>query len=106
MDERSELVYVTGQGRVKKAAAPKQALAALGTAKLSLRRMGGGKVASVVSGLGLPEAELKLLCSEFRKKFGAGGTVKAFTIEIQGDRREALVKLLAEKGFKAKLAGG
>lgn len=106
MSERSELVYVSGLGRVKqekpKAAPP----AATGAAKVALRRLGGGKVASVVSGLGLGEAELKALCSECRKKFGAGGTVKDFTIELQGDRREALVQLLASKGYKAKLSGG
>lgn len=105
MSERSELVYVSGLGRVKQEK-PKAAPPAGGAAKIALRRLGGGKVASVVSGLGLGEAELKALCSECRKKFGAGGTVKDFTIELQGDRREALVQLLASKGYKAKLSGG
>ena len=37
---------------------------------------------------------------------GTGGTVKEWTIEIQGDQRENLKAELEKRGFKVKLAGG
>jgi len=37
---------------------------------------------------------------------GTGGAVKGFTIELQGDHRDALEGLLLEAGFRSKRAGG
>jgi translation initiation factor 1 len=50
--------------------------------------------------------ELKALCSELKKQCGCGGSVKGFTIEIQGDVRDKLKGILENKGMKVKLAGG
>ena len=41
-----------------------------------------------------------------RNACGAGGTVKDGRIEIQGDRREIVAKILTEAGFRPVLAGG
>jgi translation initiation factor 1 len=37
---------------------------------------------------------------------GAGGTVKEGRIEIQGDQRETVARLLTEAGFRPVFAGG
>lgn len=73
------------------------------------REVGGraGKTVTVASGfvgIGLPEKE-RLLRS-MRAACGCGGTVKDGRIEIQGDQREAVCRILGEAGFRPVLAGG
>jgi translation initiation factor 1 len=65
-----------------------------------------GKGVTVVSGLGLGEAELAALATELKKKCGSGGAVGAGRIEIQGDHRDRLVEELTKRGWRAKRAGG
>jgi translation initiation factor 1 len=65
-----------------------------------------GKGVSSIEGLGLSADNLKTLCSDLKKHCGCGGTVKEFTIEIQGDVREKLKAYLEAKGMKVKFAGG
>jgi translation initiation factor 1 len=65
-----------------------------------------GKGVTVISGLGLPPAELESLATELKKKCGSGGAVDAGRIEIQGDHRDRLVEELTRRGWKAKRAGG
>jgi translation initiation factor 1 len=67
----------------------------------------GGKTVTVVTnftGIGLPEKEQ--LAKKMRNACGAGGTVKDGRIEIQGDRREVVAKILSEAGFRPVFAGG
>ncbi len=67
----------------------------------------GGKTVTVVSGfvgIGLPEKEQ--LTSLMRKACGTGGTVKEGRIEIQGDKREIVARILTEAGFRPVFAGG
>ncbi len=67
----------------------------------------GGKTVTTVSGfmgIGLPEKEA--LAKRMQKTCGAGGTVKDGQIEIQGDRREAIARILEEAGFRPVMAGG
>jgi len=66
----------------------------------------GGKTVTTVSGVGLPEAELRELAGELKRRCGSGGSVKDYVIEIQGDHREAVVAELERRGFTVKLAGG
>jgi translation initiation factor 1 len=65
-----------------------------------------GKGVTVVSGLGLPLAQLESLATELKKKCGSGGAVADGRIEIQGDHRDRLVEELLRRGWKAKRAGG
>lgn len=60
-----------------------------------------GKPVTVVTHLSLAEADLKALASHLKSRLGAGGTVEEGEIVLQGDRRETLPALLAEKGFRA-----
>ncbi|PTX96675.1 translation initiation factor [Opitutus sp. ER46] len=67
----------------------------------------GGKTVTVVSGfigIGLPEKEQ--LAKKMRAACGCGGTVKDGAIEIQGDQRETVARILREAGFRPVFAGG
>jgi translation initiation factor 1 len=67
----------------------------------------GGKTVTVVAGfvgIGLPEKEA--LSKKMRAACGCGGTVKDGRIEIQGDQRETVARILAEAGFRPVFAGG
>ena len=67
----------------------------------------GGKTVTVVTGfvgIGLPEKER--LARSMQKACGTGGTVKEGRIEIQGDKRTEVTRILAEAGFRPVLAGG
>ncbi|HEY4302348.1 MAG TPA: translation initiation factor [Candidatus Didemnitutus sp.] len=78
--------------------------------RVDLRRttMGrGGKTVTLVSGfigIGLPEKEQ--LAKKMRAACGCGGTVKDGQIEIQGDQRDVIARILTEAGFRPVFAGG
>jgi len=67
----------------------------------------GGKTVTVVKGfvgIGLPEKQR--LARAMQKACGTGGTVKDGHIEIQGDKREEVARILAEANFRPVFAGG
>ncbi len=67
----------------------------------------GGKTVTVVGGfvgIGLPEKEA--LAKAMQRACGTGGTVKEGQIEIQGDKRSEVAKILTEAGFRPVFAGG
>ena len=67
----------------------------------------GGKTVTVVRGfvgIGLPEKEQ--LAKAMQKACGTGGTVKAGQIEIQGDQRTTVARILTEANFRPVFAGG
>lgn len=67
----------------------------------------GGKTVTIAQnfvGIGLPEKEA--LCKKMRGAAGCGGTVKDGAIEIQGDQREVVARILREAGFRPVMAGG
>jgi translation initiation factor 1 len=67
----------------------------------------GGKTVTVVSGfLGIGQAEKDRLAKEMQQACGAGGTVKEGRIEIQGDQRETVARILTDAGFRPVFAGG
>jgi translation initiation factor 1 len=55
-------------------------------------------------GIGLPEKEN--LVKQMRAACGCGGTVKDGQIQIQGDQREAVARILEGAGFRPVFAGG
>ena len=67
----------------------------------------GGKTVTVVknfTGIGLPEKEQ--LAKTMQRACGTGGTVKNGQIEIQGDKREEVARILTEANFQPVFAGG
>ena len=67
----------------------------------------GGKTVTVVTGFtGIGLAEKETLAKEMQQACGAGGTVKEGRIEIQGDQREAVTRILTNAGFRPVFAGG
>ena len=67
----------------------------------------GGKTVTVVKNfVGIGLAEKERLASEMQKACGTGGTVKEGRIEIQGDKREEVARILVKAGFRPVFAGG
>ena len=67
----------------------------------------GGKTVTVITGfVGISQAEKEQLAKAMQKACGTGGTVKERRIEIQGDRREDVARILTEAGFRPVFAGG
>ncbi len=92
------------------ASVPSPAAASGSRGRVDIRRETGnrgGKTVTVVpgfTGIGLPEKEQ--LAKKMRAACGCGGTVKDGQIELQGDKREPVAKILAEAGFRPVFAGG
>lgn len=61
-----------------------------------------GKAVTIVSGVPMTADQLKNLARELKTRCGAGGTIKDWTIEIQGDHRDKLVADLQSRGFTVK----
>ncbi|MEO6036230.1 MAG: translation initiation factor [Verrucomicrobiota bacterium] len=67
----------------------------------------GGKTVTVVTnfvGVRLPEKEA--LAKKMQKACGCGGTVKDGKIEIQGDKRSEVARILTDAGFRPVFSGG
>ncbi len=67
----------------------------------------GGKTVTVIKGfigIGLPEKEA--LAKAMQRACGTGGTVKNGQIEIQGDKRTEVARILTEANFRPVFAGG
>lgn len=94
-------------GAIKPAMAP---LKEKNRGRVEIRRETGGRGGKTVTtvdgfiGIGLPEKET--LCKKMRGACGCGGTVKDGVIEIQGDQRETIARILTEAGFRPVMAGG
>jgi translation initiation factor 1 len=102
----SRLVYSTDAGRISQSDAP-LILETDGIVRIRRETKGRkGKGVTTVSGLDLPEAQIKSLAKQLKQKCSTGGTVKACVIEIQGDHREKLKVELEKLGHNVKLAGG
>ncbi|MCU0650792.1 MAG: hypothetical protein MUC52_00965 [Candidatus Omnitrophica bacterium] len=83
--------------RIKKDAPPKDCTA------LSIRyetKGRKGKGVTVIKGLALSVNELEELAGKFKRRFGTGGSVVQYTIELQGDLRSQVKEELAKIGFK------
>lgn len=108
VSKNSKLVYSTDIGRIK-AIDPPPSLPPQGDGFVRIRRETAGrngKGVTTLSGFALSATELQTLAKQLKQLCGTGGTVKEWTIEIQGDQREKLKTELEKRGFKVKLAGG
>jgi translation initiation factor 1 len=115
--KRDPLVYSSAGGRrcarceqpIAGCRCRESARAARGDGVVRIRReIGGrrGKTVTAISGIALPDGELRALAGELKRSCGTGGSAKDGVIEIQGDHRDALAALLRAKGYVVKLAGG
>jgi translation initiation factor 1 len=65
-----------------------------------------GKTVTSITGIPLPDSDLRELAAELKRSCGSGGSAKDGVIEIQGDQRDAVVALLEARGYRVKRAGG
>ncbi len=108
MKKNSRLVYSTDKGRIKTTDSEAET-SPTGDGIVRIRRETSGRkgnAATTISGVPLPEAELKALAKKLKQTCGSGGSVKNAIIEIQGDHREKVRDLLTKEGYTVKLAGG
>lgn len=111
----SRLVYSTSQGKIcpdcakpinscvcrdiKKAAVPNSD----GVVCLRYETKGRkGKGVTLITGLPLSEAGLLDLAKRLKQRFGSGGSVKDYTIELQGDHREQAAQELRKLGYSVR----
>jgi len=67
----------------------------------------GGKTVTVVKGfVGIGLREKEQLAKAMQRACGTGGTVKEGRIEIQGDKRTEVARILSEANFRPVFAGG
>lgn len=87
-----------------------QGLAKKNRGRVDIRRTTagrGGKTVTVIDGfVGIGHAEKESLAKAMQKRCGCGGTVKEGRIEIQGDKREDVARVLEAAGFRPVFAGG
>jgi translation initiation factor 1 len=62
----------------------------------------GGKTVTVLDGLPRNSDFLEGLGKELKKLLGTGGTAGEALIELQGDHRAPLRRILSERGFRVK----
>ena len=102
-----DIVFSTERGRIKpekpKPSVPKgDGIVRVG--RETKGRKGSG--VTVVTGVPLHPEGLKELAKKLKQKCGTGGTIKGWTIEIQGDHRDLLVSELQALGYTVKKSGG
>ena len=74
--------------------------------RLRLDRRASDRVVTVVTGLPGNAADVAELARTLRAACGAGGTVKGGALELQGDHRDRVEAILAERGLRSKRSGG
>jgi translation initiation factor 1 len=74
--------------------------------RIWLKRLGGGRLLTVVKEYVGTEEDLQSLGKLLKMKCSSGGTVKNGEILIQGDHRDKIVNFLNKNGYKVKLSGG
>ena len=70
------------------------------------RKGRGGKTVTLIEGLQLSVSASEALLRQLKSGFGTGGSIKDGVIEIQGDRRDAVIRHLEGMGCKTRRAGG
>lgn len=76
------------------------------TLYVSLQRLKGGKIATVIENFIGTTTDLEDLGKQLKNKCGSGGTVKDRIILVQGEQREKIIGILNTLGFNTKKKGG
>lgn len=78
-----------------------------GILRVSREKKGrGGKTVTLISGLEGDKKEISQMNKALKKRFGCGGAVKNWVIELQGDLADQAVDYLTKQGHKVKRSGG
>lgn len=75
------------------------------TARLRVEKRAKGKLVTVVAGLKPDETDLPGLLVRLKNSCGAGGNLVDELLELQGDHRTRIEKLLMDAGYKVKVGG-
>ncbi len=67
--------------------------------KIYVEKRKFGKTITIIEGLDEKSIDIKSLLKKFKKKLACGGTYKDGKIELQGDHRLKVKKMLIEEGF-------
>jgi translation initiation factor 1 len=104
-----KVVWSSTDGDLRKAREPQRAARPAAGGRVKVRReVAGrrGKAVTTIAGVPLADPELRELAGRLKKRCGVGGSVKDGVIELQGDRRDAVVEVLRADGYDVVLAGG
>jgi len=74
-------------------------------AVVSLEKRVKGKAVTLVSGLVAHEDDLLALAKKLKARCSAGGTVQEGVVEVQGDHRDTVSKVLQDMGYAVKRKG-
>jgi translation initiation factor 1 len=78
-----------------------------GIVRLSRQTKGRkGAGVTLITGLPLPDQELRDLARSLKASCGVGGAVRDGVVELQGDQRDRLLPLLQDLGYPVRKAGG
>lgn len=67
--------------------------------KIRVEKRRFGKEVTVIEGINEKEFDLRKLASQLKSKLATGGTAKNGRIELQGDHRYRVKKILVDMGF-------
>jgi translation initiation factor 1 len=71
--------------------------------KISLVQKRYGKYATVISGIDANKIDIRELIKKLKSELACGGTYKNGQIELQGNHRERLKKILEREGFPSEM---
>jgi translation initiation factor 1 len=74
-----------------------------GVVRVGCERRRAGSMTTVY---GLHETTIQQIAKDLKRRCGAGGSVKAGAVELQGDHRDEIVRYFAEQHIRAKRMGG
>jgi translation initiation factor 1 len=74
--------------------------------RVHLQSLKGNKKLTLIKGFVGREEDMQALGKKLKTACGVGGNVKDGDILIQGDKRDRIMDLLKEYGYRAKKSGG
>lgn len=77
-----------------------------GGVRIRLDRRASDRLVTVVTGLPGTRDSVAELARALKAACGTGGTFKDGVVELQGDQREAIERVFAQRGIRSKRSGG